>query len=259
MRVMTCFVALLVCVATAFGLQPAKPTLMVLAAISLRDAMTDVAKDFESSHDAKVEFVFNASGPLAAQIESGAPADVFISAADAQVDRLAAAKLVDPASRKLVANNTLVLIVPAKAESPPTGFADLGAATVKHLAIGEPKSVPAGTYAMETLKHLKLDTTVGEKLVFGANVRQVLDYVVRGEADAGIVYLTDAAEAGDAVRVVAQADPSWHRPINYPAVVVSASRQPQLAAEFIETLAGAAGRDALAKHGFALPTTQPTQ
>lgn len=235
----------------------AKPKLTVLAAISLKDVMADLERDFEASHDVDVEFVFGASGQLAAQIESGAPADVFVSAADAQVGALAQHGRVVPESRTLVAHNELVLVVPATAKDAITRFEDLGSDRVKRLACGEPKSVPAGMYARQVLSRLQLESAVAEKLVLGANVRQVLDYVARGEADAGIVYRTDARASKD-VRIVAEAEQSWHEPINYPAVVVKGSDEQQLAAEFIAAMKSEAGRAALTKQGFSLPTTAPT-
>lgn len=244
----------------ATSAQP-KPTITVLAAISLREAMTDVKRDFEASHNATVELVFGASGQLASQIETGAPADVFVSAADAQMNKLADKKLVDPATRTLVAHNALVLIVPAAANESITKFEDLNSEQVKHLAIGEPKSVPAGMYARQVLAHLQLEAAVANKLVLGANVRQVLDYVARGEAEAGLVYVTDAQTAAKDVRIVAQADASWHESINYSAAVVSTSKQPTLAAEFVAAMTNEVGRTALSKQGFALPApaTQATK
>jgi molybdate transport system substrate-binding protein len=256
----TSAISTLVCV-FSLGATADKPKLTVLAAISLRDAMTDVKRDFEASHDATVEFVFGASGQLASQIETGAPADVFVSAADAQVNKLAEKKLVDASTRTLVAHNTLVLIVPANAKDAITGFEGLTSETVKHLAVGEPKSVPAGMYAKQVLGHLNIEGAVAGKLVLGANVKQVLDYVARGEAEAGLVYLTDAQAAAKDVKIVAQADASWHESINYPAVVVTATKEGELAKEFVAALTNEAGRAALSKQGFALPTptTQPTK
>lgn len=242
------------------ALEP-KPTLNVMAAVSLREAMEAVARDFETAHAVKIELSYGASGQLAAQIENGAPADVFISAADAQVNRLAERKLVDLGSRTIVAHNTLVLIVPAAATETISRFDELGSDRVKRLAIGEPKSVPAGMYAEQALKHLHLDESVAGKTVLGANVRQVLDYVSRGEVDAGIVYATDVRSAGKDVRIVAEAAADWHEPIKYPAVVIATTKQPELAKAFLAAMTSKAGRAALAKQGFTLPapTTQPAK
>lgn len=251
-RTLYAALATLTCV-FSLGAAADKPKLTVLAAISLRDAMTDVKHDFEASHDVTVEFVFGASGQLASQIETGAPADVFVSAADAQVNKLGEKKLVDLSTRQLVAHNSLVLIVPAAAKDTIHSFDDLTSGQIKHLAVGEPKSVPAGMYAKQVLGHLKIEEAIASKLVLGANVKQVVDYVARGEAEAGLVYLTDAQAASKDVKIVATADASWHEPINYPAVVVSASKQAELAKAFVAELTSEAGRAALSKQGFALP------
>lgn len=239
------------------GARTAEPKkLTVLAAISLRDVLQDVTPAFEKANDVKVEFVFGASGQLAAQAKAGPAGDLFISAAAKQVDELVAANVADGDSRTVVAGNTLVLVAPAGAKESITRFDDLGG--VKRLAIGEPKSVPAGTYAMQTLAHLKLDTELKERLVYGANVRQVADYVARGEVEAGMVYATDAM-AMDGVKVVAVAEVGWHEPIQYPAVVLKAAKEPTLAKQFVAMLRSDAGRAALAQRGFAPapPTTQP--
>jgi molybdate transport system substrate-binding protein len=222
-------------------------------AISLKDAMDQVVKDYESDTAEKVELVYGSSGQIAAQITSGAPIDLFISAANKQVDDLAREGLLKTESRRVVAGNTLVLIVPADAKSPPSGFQSLADASVKRIAIGDPKSVPAGDYSMQVLKSLKLDETTAARLIYGANVRQVLAYVERGEVDAGIVYSTDARESGNKVKVVATADATLHQPIEYPAAVVKASGKPEAAKRFLDYLASPKARDVLSGKGFSQP------
>ena len=239
------------------GAAEIKPKLNVLAAISLRESMAEIAASFEHDHDVDVEFVFGASGQLAAQIENGAPADVFLSASNEHVDRLVTAKLADGQTRQVIATNTLVLVVPASATTPAvTRFEDLGGASVKHLAIGEPKTVPAGAYAMQTLDHLSLSSAVRDRLLFGTNVRQVADYVSRGEAEAGIVYATDAMAVKE-LKVVASADESWHKPIQYGGVVLTHATDAKLAAAFLDAVESDAGKTMLIAHGFGTPTTQP--
>ena len=156
-------------------------SITVAAAVSLKEAVTEIARTYESQTGEHVEFTFGSSGQLMAQIKSGAPIDAFISAADKQLDELDKAGLIDPASRRVVAGNELVLIVPTGAANPPTRFEDLAGPDVKKLAIGEPKTVPAGQYAQQVLKHLSLEAKLGDRVVFGTNVRQVLAYVERGE------------------------------------------------------------------------------
>ena len=231
----------------------------VSAAISLKDAMAEVARQYQAETKQRVRFNFGGSGQLMAQIREGAPVDLFISAADRQVDALAEARLVDASSRQVVAGNTLVLVVPAGAgDGAPASFRDLASDRVKRIAVGQPRTVPAGQYATEVLKALKIDGAVADRLVYGSNVRQVLDYVERGEVDVGVVYRTDALIAGEKVKVVATAEPAWHAPIRYPAALVSASRNREAAGRFLTYLRTPAAQAVFAKHGFEPAEEQQT-
>ena len=166
-------------------------TVRVAAAISLKDALSQIAKDYESQTGAHVEFTFGSSGQLAAQIKSGAPIDLFISAANQQVDDLVKDGLLQNATRRPVIGNRLVLIAPADNPASVKNFESLASTSVTKIALGEPRSVPAGQYAQQVLNALGLLEKLKEKLVYGSNVRQVLAYVERGEVSAGIVYATD--------------------------------------------------------------------
>jgi molybdate transport system substrate-binding protein len=232
----------------------------VSAAISLKEALTDAASKYVSLGGDHVVFNFGASGALEAQIKQGAPVDLFISAG-VQVDELIAAGQADRSSRRVIARNALVLVVPIAAKDPPRGFDDLLSDRVHKIAIGEPKAVPAGTYAMQTLTALHLAEPLRDRLVFGANVRQVLDYVRRDEIDAGIVYATDAASAKDQVKVVATADPTTHEPIEYPAVVITGSTHAAAAGKFLDFLVSTEAQGIFAARGFESPsaTSQPTR
>jgi molybdate transport system substrate-binding protein len=225
--------------------------LTVSAAISLRESLTSIANAYQRDHPDKIGLNFGATGQLLAQIREGAPIDVFIAASEEQMDQAESMKLIEPATRRVIAGNTLVLIVPANSSLALTSFADVAQPQVKRLAIGQPKTVPAGEYAAEALRSLKLDAALRDRLVYGASVRQVLDYVERGEVDAGIVYATDARQSGGKVRVIATADPSSHRPIHYVAATVSASRHREGAARFLAHLAAPAAQQALSAEGFA--------
>lgn len=240
------FVMTVLLVAAARG-----ESINVAAAISLREALAQTAGDYEKASGDHVEMTFGSSGQLLAQIKSGAPIDVFVSAAQAQVDELIEKKLVEKSTRQVVAGNKLVLVVPGDAKDAINSFEQLTSAGVKRVAIGEPKTVPAGMYAMQVLKKLKIDEKLEEKLLYGANVRQVLDYVQRGEVSAGVVYATDAKEAGDKVKVVATADASTHDPIRYPAVIVKASAKQEAAKKFLEYVRGEKGQAVLRAKGFA--------
>jgi molybdate transport system substrate-binding protein len=229
----------------------------VSAAISLKEVLTNIAKLYQTDTQNKVDLNFGASGSVAVQIQQGAPVDLFISAGNKEVSALEAAGLVDPATRQVVAGNKLVLIVPRDFTDPPARFDDLLNDRFHHVAIGQPKTVPAGQYAMQTLKALGLDQKLAPKLVMAENVRQVLSYVIRGEAEAGMVYSTDARAAGDAVRVAIQAGESTHDAIVYPAEIVKAGRHSE-AQQFLTYLLGDKARQAFLSHGFTAPDRQPT-
>jgi len=255
MRHRFCTLLILLLAATSAQAQ----VLTVSAAVSLKEAMTDINDSYKPDGGQKIEFNFGATGHLLAQIREGAPVDVFIAASDAQMDQAAGMKLIDPASRKTIAGNALVLIVPADSKLALTGFEDLQKPAVKRLAIGEPKTVPAGEYATQTLKHLKLLDALQPKVISAASVRQVLDYVERGEVDAGIVYATDARQSGDKVKVIATADETSHDPIRYPAAIVAATKHHRDAEAFIQYLSTDAAQKILQQHGFTAPTSQSTQ
>jgi molybdate transport system substrate-binding protein len=244
--------------AVSAGAARAEPV-RVACAISLKEAVTEVAAAYKQEGRGEVEFTFGSSGQLQSQIEYGAPVNAFISAAHPQVDDLVRSKHADAATQRVVAGNRLVLVVPAGAKSAPAGFKDLASERVRRVAVGEPRTVPAGQYAMQVLAAMKLADALKGRLVHGANVRQVLDYVERGEVDAGIVYATDAQDAGERVRVVERADPSTHDPIEYPAVVMSDSRRRKAAVDFLDYLGSEKARAILAKRGFTAPAATPSR
>jgi len=227
--------------------------LTVSAAISLKESLTAIGKQYEADTGDKVTFNFGSSGQLMAQIQSGAPVDVFVSAGQSQVDSLKKSGLLADSPARVIARNTLVLIVPKDAKNPPAAFADLAAPSIKHLAIGQPKTVPAGQYAMQTLTALKLADPLKDRLVFGENVRQVLDYVARGEVEAGLVYATDAREAAADVKVIATAPETSHDPIEYPAAVIKDTKHAASAAKFVDYLTTEKAQKILADSGFLPP------
>jgi molybdate transport system substrate-binding protein len=239
------------------GWAPAQSTLHVAAAISLREVLQPIASAYEADSNTRIEFTFGASGQLAAQIRNGADVDLFISAANTQVDELAAAGLVVDGSRHVIGGNKLVLVVPKIAKDPPRNLMALADDRFRRVAIGEPRSVPAGQYAMQALTRLGLVDRVRDKLVYGTNVRQVLTYVEQGEVVAGLVYATDAAESGDKVRVVEPVPADAHDPIVYPAVIIKSSKQQPAAGAFLTYLQSDNSRRVLSDKGFS-PATSPT-
>lgn len=219
--------------------------------MSLKAAFEEVGKLHEARYPGvKVRFNFGASGDLARQIAGGAPIDAFASAAQKDMDDLAAKGLIAPATRANFTRNSLVLVTPKQAPRL-SAFADLASASVKRIAITNPKTSPAGRYAAEAFAHYRIAETTKGKLVFAENVRQVMDYVARGEVDAGIVFASDAAGRSRDSMIAATATPSSHAAILYPAAVVKGSARQAAAAAFITTLLSPDGQTILKKHGFA--------
>jgi molybdate transport system substrate-binding protein len=188
---------------------------------------------------------------LLQQMVQGAPVDVFASADQETMNRAVEQKLADPATRADFAANALVLIVPAEGAPAVSKMADLQGASVKRIAIGKTATVPVGRYTQQSLEAAGLWAALEPKFVQGESVRQVLDYVARGEVDAGFVYRTDAAIMADKVKV-AETVPT-RTPVRYPVAVVSESRNKALARDFTTYLAGPEAQAILAKYGFTKP------
>ncbi|SEM51142.1 molybdate transport system substrate-binding protein [Luteibacter sp. UNCMF331Sha3.1] len=226
--------------------------LVVSAAASLTDAFRAVGAAYEAKHpETHVVLNFAASDVLLRQIASGAPADVFASADQTAMDKAAAAKAIDPATRQDFALNRLVLIVPRGNPAKVSGIGDLAGPGVKRVAYGDPASVPAGRYTRAALEQQNLWPAVAAKGVLAQNVRQALDYVARGEVEAGFVFATDATVAHD--RVVVAAVVPTPTPIRYPIAVVASSKQPKDAAAFEAFVQSPEGRRILAGFGFQAP------
>jgi molybdate transport system substrate-binding protein len=227
--------------------------LVVSAAVSLSNAFTELGRDFEREHaGVKVLFNFGASGQLLQQIAHGAPADVFASADEETMDRAQTQQLILPVTRFDFARNRLVLAVPA-GTSPPliSSLQDLKRSDVARIALGTPDSVPAGRYARDALELAGLWDTLKPKYIYGQNVRQVLDYVERGEVDAGFVYASDTVVNAKRVRVVTEA--SLPRPILYPIAVIASSTRQGLAREFAAFVVSDLGHKTLSRYGFSNP------
>ncbi len=223
--------------------------LTISAAASLSDAFREIGARFEATRpNTTVRFNFAASGVLIQQIVNGAPADLFVSADQETMDRGIQQKVLDAATRRDFAANSLVLVAPAVGAVTLSRVSDLQAPEVRRIAVGKPATVPAGRYAKQVLDRGNLWTALEPKFVFADNVRQVLDYVSRGEVEAGFVYRTDAQLMKGKVRTMLIA--TGHAPITYPLAVVSDSRQAPLAREFVAFLIDAEAQSILARHGF---------
>ncbi|WP_153076625.1 molybdate ABC transporter substrate-binding protein [Paraburkholderia bonniea] len=227
----------------------ASQTLVVSAAASLTQAFNAVGTVFEKQHPGtQVLLNYGASDVLMQQIAHGAPVDVFASADQKAMDRAVAENVVVSATRADFAANSLVLIVPSDSRFAPASLAALNAPSIKRVAYGDPASVPAGRYTQGALMAAGVWPAVSAKGVLAANVRQSLDYVARGEVDAGFVFGTDAALMPQRVKVVLTvATPT---PITYPLAQVAGSRQPALAQAFIAFVRSPAGQALLSQYGF---------
>lgn len=229
-------------------------TIVVSAAASLKEALTDVDAAYSAKHPGvKIDLNLAGSGALQQQIEQGAPVDVFISAAAKQMDQLVAKGFILDGSVRNLLENQIVLIGPAGATRPES-FAALANPSLKHIAIGEPTSVPAGQYALQIFEFYHLMEAVKPRLVFGKDVRMVLTYVETGNADCGLVYLTDARQSGK-VAILATAPPESHDPVVYSAAVIKGTKQPAAAGDYLDFLQSPEASVLFEKRGFRTPAT----
>ncbi|MEZ0191241.1 molybdate ABC transporter substrate-binding protein [Ralstonia solanacearum] len=226
--------------------------LVVSAAASLTNAFKTLAQSYEAQHpDTHIVLNFGASDVLMQQIVRGAPADVFASADQEAMDKAVSEKVIQPGTRRDFVANQLVLIVPSTSAVPVHALGDLVRPDVRRVAIGNPASVPVGRYAKRALDAAGLWQPVSAKAVLAQNVRQALDYVARGEVEAGLVFATDAAVVADKVKVAAPVPLSV--PLTYPIAVTAGTRQPRQAADFVAFVLSPAGQAVLAKYGFLKP------
>jgi molybdate transport system substrate-binding protein len=226
--------------------------LIISAAASLKDVFQEIGNGFENSQrNVKVRFNFGASGILARQIEGGAPVDILASASVTEINALETEGLIVRGSRYDFAGNRIVLITPVSLKGIDS-LPDLQKAGIRRIAIGSPKTVPAGKYSEEALVHEGLWESLKEKFIFTENVRQALDYVSRGEVDAAIVFYTDALVKLKNVRLIEIPADSYSKPIYCAAVIKNSSSTPT-AKNFILYLKSPEAREILKKYGFTLP------
>lgn len=223
--------------------------LIVSGAASLSNAFKDIGSQFEATHpNDKILFNFAASGTLLQQMAKGAPVDVFASADQETMDQAVDKKLIANDTRKNFTQNTLVAIVPIKSDISLNALTDLDSAAIKHIAIGNPASVPAGRYTEQALTASGQWKTLESKYIYTQNVRQALDYVARNEVDAGFVYGSDAAIMKEKVKVTLTVP--LKTAVTYPIAVLNNSKHSQLASEFIQFVLSKEGQDILIKYGF---------
>lgn len=210
--------------------------LTILAAASLTDVCNEIKVNYEATHENVIlHFSYGGSGALQTQIEEGAPADIFISAATKQMTALDEQGLMDSDSIVQLLENKVVLVVPADSTEDITSFEDVASDKVTMVGLGEPASVPVGQYSEEIYSTLNLLEQVKAKANYGSDVRTVLTWVETGEVDCGIVYATDAYTT-ELVKIVAEAPEGSYKQVIYPAGVVNSTKHAEAAAEFMAYL-----------------------
>jgi molybdenum ABC transporter, periplasmic molybdate-binding protein len=237
--------------------QVAATEVMVSAAASLTNAFKEVGAAYETKYPgAKVSLNFGASGALQQQIAKGAPVDVFASADQATMDLAQKEGQIIPEERKDFVRNTLVLILPMDSKLvPPKQLSDLTQEGITRISLGNPATTPAGRYAQRAMEKADVWAKVESKLIMTQNVRQSLDYVVRGEVDTGFVFGTDAAIMPDKAKIAFEVP--LDEKITYPVAMTSNnkvdSEKGKEAKRFIDFLLSDEGQTILGKYGFAKP------
>jgi len=223
--------------------------LTVSAAASLTDVLEELQKAFKEKHpEAKFTNNFGSSGTLAQQIEQGAPADIFLSADQKWMDALSEKGMIAEDTRRDFSGNKIVLIAKKDSDINIDSFEEL-TDKIGQIAIGNPESVPAGAYAKQVLEKLGEWESLEKYFVYGSDVAQTLKYVESGNTDIGFVYSTDAL-LSDKVKVLAEADPSWHKPIVYPSAVLKDTKNFDEAKAFVDFLSTAKAQKILNNYGF---------
>ncbi|HRC86239.1 MAG TPA: molybdate ABC transporter substrate-binding protein [Thermoanaerobaculia bacterium] len=238
--------------ALALSLPAAAAEIRVLAAASLTDVLEELAESYQKASGDTLVLSFGASNLLARQVEEGAPADLFLSADEASMDRLEAQKLLVAGSRRSLLSNRLVIVVPTDSPLSIRTAEDLAGSAVRHLALAEPRTVPAGIYAREYLSRKGLWERLAERVIPADNVRAALAVVEGGDAEAGIVYASDARMTRR-VRVAFTVPAAEGPRISYPVALLSGSHEPEAARRVLEYLSSEAALAVFRRYGFETP------
>ena len=225
--------------------------LLVFAATSLRDPLTEVSRKYEEDSGVSVDLSFGASQSLAQQIASGAPADVFISAGTAPVEFLEERKISSNDGALRLLGNELVVVMLEEGEEI-RSLGSLASDSIDRLALADPSLAPAGAYAREALQSEGVWDGLQSRLIYGKDVRAAMTYVEVGNADAGIVYRTDA-RSSDSLDVVHTVEPTLHSAIVYPAVAINDSSNREDIADYLDFLSSGETIDVFRRFGFSDP------
>ena len=228
----------------------------VAAAADLQFALTEIAALFEDETGIKVNLVFGSTGQLTQQIENGAPYDLFAAANVAYIDQLVEQDLALPDTVKLYARGRIVLAVNRQSGLQALVLQDLMQPEITHVAIANPEHAPYGLAAMQALQSAGLWEQIQPKLVLAENVRQALQYVQSGDAEAGIVALSVADVPEIEWTLI---DEVLHAPLNQALAVLTSSSQPDLAAQFASYIYDDRGRAIMQRYGFVFPVERPEQ
>jgi molybdate transport system substrate-binding protein len=225
-------------------------TLTIAAANSLRDALRTLLPAFESQHpEVTVRVIYGPSQSLRKQIEEGAPVDVFLPSLSEEIDQLEIKGLVIQGTKRTYAGTSLVLITGPVLPAPVRSIEELRSIPVRRIAVGDPKTSSVGKVAAQFLKSSKLDPKLKSQYVYGEHSRAVVDLVVKGEAEIGVVYRTDAIMDSH-VRILDTAPAESHSPIRYGVAIVWTARNISGAGDFIGFLLSSRTQDDLKKYGF---------
>lgn len=229
-----------------------KAELLISAAASLTDVLNEIKEVYkEIEPNTTLTYSFGSSGALQAQIEEGAPADIFMSAAQKQMKALEEKGLILDGTNKTLLVNKVVLIVPANSNVNISSFDDLTKDDVKKIAIGDPGNVPVGQYSEEIFTNLNILDKINSKTVLGNDVRTVLTWVESEEVDCGIVYATDAYTS-DKIKIITEAPEGSHKEVSYPVAVVKASKNAEAAKRFLDFLSTDKAVQLFEKYGFTM-------
>lgn len=226
--------------------------LLVSAAASLTDVLNELGDMYmEENSNVNIKFSYGSSGALQAQIEEGAPVDVFFSAAQKQMNALEEGGHIVEDTRKTLLINKVVLITPADSELKIESFEDLLKDDIEKIAIGDPSNVPVGQYSEEMFTNLNILDDITPKAVYATDVRTVLTWVESGEVDCGLVYATDAYTT-DKVKIIAEAPEGSHKEVSYPIAAIKDSKNLDDAKAFIDFLSTEEVAETFKKYGFDL-------
>ena len=245
------------CARPGSGPKPATvPELTVAAAADLQVAFTEIARQFEPQENCRVLLTFGSTGQLAQQIEHGLPVDIFAAANISYLEALKAKDLIIADTQQLYARGRIVLVVNKQTGLSVRRLEDLVKSNVKYIAIANPGHAPYGVAARQALERQGLWPQVESKIVLGENVRQALQYVETGNAEAGIVALSIAHAPQIEYTLI---DESLHEPLDQALAIVAGTKQEPLARAFIAFLNGPTGRPIMTKYGFVLPGETPPE